>query len=381
MISNPQYCIAYLIVDAFCFALTLVALRSASQDTGSETQVRFFKLLLLSNLLFVSFDALWALLLLSGLFQPSSTTLSFVNGMALLFVVLCAYFWMCFTLAYFEHKLAYNFNMRLLAAAPVASAIVVHLYGIAVNQNVILSGDGTISYGFAHTAILLCAMFYLLVATITAIKRYLAATYTQERLICLVFISFMVGPVLAAVFDTLVPNSPIAAPAITLAIMVVILYLKDSRISTDGLTGLNNRRRTDTYLEASIEHTSPENPVTLFMIDIDKFKQINDNYGHLEGDRALRLVAETLRRVCNQLDAFAGRWGGDEFVIICTQPLDGGPQQVVESIHRSLSEAINESQLPYKLSCSVGYTACNTPNITANALLEEADRLLYEQKQ
>ena len=99
----------------------------------------------------------------------------------------------------------------------------------------------------------------------------------------------------------------------------------------------------------------------VMMIDIDHFKEINDTYGHAEGDRALILVAEALKKICERVrvPVFLGRYGGDEFTIFIQDPQEDGalPEQVAQAIREALAEKQLENRLPYELKASIGCEA------------------------
>jgi diguanylate cyclase (GGDEF)-like protein len=104
----------------------------------------------------------------------------------------------------------------------------------------------------------------------------------------------------------------------------------------DSLTGLHNRRAYDEMLVAEVGRARRlDLPLTVGMVDIENFKQINDNYGYAEGDRCLREVARTLRDNLRQPD-FCFRWGGDEFAVI----LAGTPADETEPIGERLHAEI-----------------------------------------
>lgn len=85
----------------------------------------------------------------------------------------------------------------------------------------------------------------------------------------------------------------------------------------DKLTGLNNRRSFDLYFERKIKEAKiNKTPLSLIICDIDKFKSLNDTYGHDVGDDFLRLMAETLKQNTRKESDFVSRWGGEEFVIV-----------------------------------------------------------------
>ena len=258
---------------------------------------------------------------------------------------------------------------------------VMYVVGFVMDLNFVVTPDGSTENGPMYIAITVVSAAYLVAATASSMVQYSRATSATERRTCLVFISFMVAPAAAAVFDAFIPNMPIMAPAMMVSIILVFLSLQESRISNDALTGLNNRRRADAYLEDTLAHASHDQPVLLFMVDMNRFKEINDTYGHLEGDRALQLMADALRAACAKTNAFIARWGGDEFVVICAQDASGiDPARMVNSIQESLSSRARGAKVAYAPTCTIGYAKCETPTKDVRSAISEADRMLYENK-
>lgn len=152
---------------------------------------------------------------------------------------------------------------------------------------------------------------------------------------------------------------------------------------TDPLTTLANRKHLDRTLLQAVDHAAISGePLTVLMIDVDKFKDFNDTWGHLTGDQVLRLVAMSIKGAVRPQDT-AARFGGEEFAIILpTSSLKGGHlvaeriRQTVmsrELVKRSTGEALG------RLTVSIGI-ASFTPGDTAALLLERADRCLLEAK-
>ena len=148
---------------------------------------------------------------------------------------------------------------------------------------------------------------------------------------------------------------------------------------TDELTGVPNRRALLTRLAPLLE--APNNRIhALLIIDIDHFKSINDQYGHPEGDEALKLVAARLRAEVHE-PAFIGRLGGEEFAVVVP---DSGPQA-----GRQLAERFRESVMTIdtrrwladrRLTVSVGVTVSRIAGDTPSHMLQRADAALYDAK-
>ena len=375
-----DFCIAYVIVDVLCLILTVIVASNVSRDSGSEMQVRYFFLLLTSFLVFVVFDAVWALLVFSKLFDAPPWLLGIVNGINVTSVALSGYFWLCFCLARFESQVTDRRELRILCALPVLAVVPLHVFGHFTRQNVIFGPDGSISYGVIHVMVTLVPLLYITAATVIALNRYRRATSRSERRTCLVFVLFMLAPLAAGITDVFVPDMPVAAAGAMVSIIFVIMHMQESRISNDALTGLNNRRRADAYLEEAIGRSSEENPLFFFIVDMDRFKSINDTYGHLEGDHALQMMANALRKTCSRLNVFAARWGGDEFVLIGFLAPTQDPEQVEGLIQEALDAEAQSARVAYRLACSVGYARCLSATTKRDRFVADADKMLYEKK-
>ena len=157
--------------------------------------------------------------------------------------------------------------------------------------------------------------------------------------------------------------------------------IQSKQIYNDALTGLNNRSRLNIYLDDRIKNASERRPVALYMIDVNRFKQINDEYGHLEGDNSLKLIATALRTAGDRYNGFVARYGGDEFCII-TDGNDTPPVDIIKNINVILDkEQNNIPDRKYSVSVSIGYAVCKGEKITSSSLVKEADESLYLYKQ
>lgn len=153
--------------------------------------------------------------------------------------------------------------------------------------------------------------------------------------------------------------------------------------TTDGLTGLLNRRALNDILRHEIDRASRYNTdLSLIICDIDMFKAINDSYGHTAGDRALQLVAETLKSALRKAD-IPGRYGGDEFMVILPETPLSGAQSLAEKIRFAVFE--RALALPgnngVRLSLSLGVSSRCSPLDDLDTLVALADTALYSAKQ
>lgn len=148
--------------------------------------------------------------------------------------------------------------------------------------------------------------------------------------------------------------------------------------SYDSLTGVNNRNSFFLLAHQVLHEASRYNrPFTLAFFDLDNFKQVNDRKGHLEGDRALKLVADVLRSSLRQADIVA-RFGGDEFVVLLPETDQTVAESVLRKLQSMLLDAMKENNWP--ITFSIGAVACQSFQFAIDDLLQLADRYLYSVK-
>jgi diguanylate cyclase (GGDEF)-like protein len=149
---------------------------------------------------------------------------------------------------------------------------------------------------------------------------------------------------------------------------------------TDMLTGLPNRRRFDEeFARAFGSSLRRSSPLSIALIDIDRFKQYNDHFGHQAGDEALRRIAAAIAESVGRSGDVAARYGGEEFVVILEETTRSGAVGVGERIRNAVLAAGIPAPSGRPLSVSVG-VAARLPGSTAEELLRQADSALYEAK-
>lgn len=146
---------------------------------------------------------------------------------------------------------------------------------------------------------------------------------------------------------------------------------------TDELTGIANRRAFAVLARREIARaTKYQRPLSILFLDIDRFKSINDRFGHAAGDRALKMVAEKMERQMREGDVIA-RLGGDEFVMLLPQTQAAEAAKVAERICRAVMSAVtDELGATFTTTVSVGVGQW-VPNETIDHLLARADAALY----
>jgi diguanylate cyclase (GGDEF)-like protein len=158
----------------------------------------------------------------------------------------------------------------------------------------------------------------------------------------------------------------------------------------DQLTDMPNRRHFDNRLRVEWGRATRENvPISLLMMDVDHFKNYNDTYGHQQGDKALRMIANVLTQSLKRTSDFPARWGGEEFTALLPNTDSGGGLVIAEQIRENIETAVipHDSGLVTKLTLSIGVFA-HTPTAfspesatcSIDEFISRADKALYNAK-
>ena len=146
---------------------------------------------------------------------------------------------------------------------------------------------------------------------------------------------------------------------------------------TDSLTGLLNRRYIEARLAEEIKRSNRHGfPMSFMMLDVDNFKSYNDQYGHPEGDEALKLVGNVIRETLRGADV-AARFGGEEFSILLPQTTSDEAITIAERIRHNIE---NTEFAKRGVTVSIGVASCSAELCASADLISAADRALYEAK-
>jgi diguanylate cyclase (GGDEF)-like protein len=153
----------------------------------------------------------------------------------------------------------------------------------------------------------------------------------------------------------------------------------EARASTDGLTGLPNRRYFDEFCALLSRRRRAEDSVGVLMIDIDKFKAINDRHGHQVGDEVLRAVAAAIVGAVREDDVPA-RYGGEEFAVLLRNPTLDVAVEVGERVREAVAALDLDRLGVATVRVSVGAAVADDPEEPITTTIEQADRALFDAK-
>lgn len=157
--------------------------------------------------------------------------------------------------------------------------------------------------------------------------------------------------------------------------------LADARLQarTDDLTGLPNRRSFLELAQAALERRTPSGRLVMLLVDLDRFKSINDSFGHEIGDVLLQQIGPRLRSVVRPTDVIA-RLGGDEFGIVLVDADEAYASDIASRLHDQLRRPFELDGIDVTLDASIGIALCPQHGDGTNVLLQRADIAMYQAK-
>lgn len=217
----------------------------------------------------------------------------------------------------------------------------------------------------------------ILVAFVITVKN--RKRLEKKYFLSLVF--FAIPPFVCIILQITFYGMSLMLNGVVLSLLVVFLNIQNRNIYTDYLTGVNNRKKLDTYLKEKISTSTEDKSFSAILIDLNNFKSINDTFGHDMGDNALETTAKLLKS-CLRSNDFIARYGGDEFFIVLDVSNRIDLEAMVCRINNCIERSNESSSQSYKLGFSMGYAVYDYhSHMKAEEFQKHVDILMYENKQ
>ena len=374
-----DYFFFYMESNIVCIVVLAILLINDKLHSSQQEKQIWFNRTLIAHILYFTSDIFWAAVL-SGQLPSSRLLVGFFNLANYILLSLLAYEWFMYMAVTEDLPLRKSRKQRILWLLPMLISIVVIVIAYIAAPTFWISESGDLNDWY-YPMMVAAPIIYLLSAFVfSLINSRKTESRDKKRLFLLIGI-YPLGVLSFGLIQTFMLEGPLFCFGCTIMMTFFYIHSMQALISVDSLTRLNNRGQINRYMEQLRYRENMQ--LYVMMIDIDRFKEINDTCGHAEGDRALILVAEALRQVCGRVNCpiFLGRYGGDEFTVFIQNPEDGDlPEQVAEIIRSAIAEKQQENHLLYNLQVSIGFDALQGRNDTVEACLVRADKKLYEDK-
>ena len=358
----------YIAGNVVClFILGLLYLKNRN---NKETKSQYFNYIVISLALYFIGDALWSLCYFK-LVPNSDILIKFARMTYYTASAFLGYLWFVYIEIILGSSLVYNKKKRRLLHIPIAVAAI---YAIII----CLFFDPSIKNIFGYLTAFSLVIEPFLFVIIAGIRVLIKQTKLKNNILRKRYLNMALWPIvilLVSVIQLFFAEIPVFCFGATIIVLALYIYNQDSLISTDPLTGIYNRNMLNNYISNGMDNNYT---YYILMIDIDRFKSINDTYGHLEGDKALKYMAKLISNVANKNGDFYARYGGDEFIIISKEENEENIINLIKSINLLLIKT--KEDLGYAFTTSIGYAIYNKDK-TIKEKIKIADQNLYKAKE
>ena len=345
-----------------------------------EKQIKYDHALIAFMLYFVS-DALWAAVI-AGMLPRNRFIVVTTNFLNCILMAAITYRWLIYVMAVEQIPKRDKPLTRFVILIPFLLSTAALIFTFLFAPDLLLSSD--LELQPLYSVFLIAVPIIYIVAILGyAMKRAIAAESLIERRNHLVVGLFPLLVVFGGLAQVIVMSeTPIFCFSSTILMLIFYIGSMKTQISTDPLTGLNNRGQLANYVaqKSNIHH---ENRLTIvIMLDINDFKLINDTYGHAEGDRALILVSNALKEVVrnHSIPMFLARYGGDEFILVAHPTSESEIDAIICEIRERIEARCRMEGTPYTISIGAGYDKLAGETDTFQKCMQRADEKLYEDK-
>lgn len=376
-----DYFIYYAESTIICLIVfSMMFVRDLFKVDKQEKQIKYDQALISFMLYFIS-DLFWAAVI-SGVLPKNRFTVTAANFFNSVFMGGITYMWLRYAMAVEgtprrdETRTKFAFFSPYLLSAAVLIILFVFTPDLLMDDELKIRPLYYLFLIVVPTVYISAALFY----TMRRAKREESLIEKKKHLSVGLFPVSVVAGGLLQIF--ILPNTPIFCYCCTLLMLRFYLQAMDTQISLDPLTGLNNRGQLMRYVSQKANVFMEGRSTFVVMFDVNDFKQINDVYGHAEGDRALTIIADSMKKVTqsHNMPIFLGRYGGDEFILIAHPVQKNEIDPMIDEIRVQIDARCRAEGTPYDLSVGAGYDELTNEKDALQKCLERADRNLYLDK-
>lgn len=368
-------------INIFCILIMLLLIYKTSGALQMASQ-QVFRRAMWAQVIFFAADCV-AYLMIQGAIPGEDLSIELAKTAYFLATTTMCFDWMM----YFEHirssKIARNRKIYLLLAIPIFLQVILSLFNLkngffyqSVGKNYQRGSLFIIQYFIAYTYVLLAI-----------IRAFLAGVHRDnyvDRDNLMTMWLFPVLPGIAGIIQFIRPELPLACAALTLATLLLYFNFLMNAISLDPLTKIYNRKQLMWAVSKAMkvaEAEGEEGKLAFLLIDANLFKSINDTYGHIEGDEALKRIADALSLATKHMKhTTVARYGGDEFVVLGKFQSQEEIKKLCVKIHETLKDLNEKAKAPYNLTVTIGVARYYSQIRTVREFIARADKKLYEEK-
>ncbi|MBO5895869.1 MAG: GGDEF domain-containing protein [Clostridia bacterium] len=374
--ENVLYCT----LNVFCVMVLVTILKKLHISVDKRTSQIMLKWFIIASVVLCTSDVAWGILDFTNSWVAMPYLSFVVNSIYHAFTGVVAYLWFLFSESEQDSRIV---RSKLgLAISIIPLIVLVGVVGGSASTGWIFRIDSTGEYqrGDWYLILITICFAYLFVTSARMFGKSLMKKHYVKRQYYRSMSSFCIAPAVAGVLQVIFKGSPMLSAGVAFAALQVYMNFTEQLATVDSMTKLNNRKQLESHLYNKMKSYNDSRDLTVFIMDLDYFKGINDEYGHVEGDEAIMIAAEAIRRLVYKYNFFGSRYGGDEFVVVAETAKDYKPKEFITELNNELVKLAGERGKPYTLHFSVGYKRYDSSIRDIPTFIAKADEGLYHIK-
>lgn len=377
-----NFLFVYIEINVICILLCVIVNFMVGGDLRNQREVLVFRAMTIVYMFMLAIDC-FTQLTFRQVISVDPLLLGITYALHMSGLSLMAFLWLQFMEFEIDAEISRSKTFWAVFGIPLIVNLILIFTSIKTGLLFRINENGVYERGPYFSIQMYVSYFYFLVAAMHAVFEAARETSPIRRRHLFIVASYIIIPSIGGLLQIVFSNGvPVVAPSIAVCIFFIFTNIQREQIHHDALTGLDNRKSLSSHLDDMISKVTESQPFYLYILDADDFKKVNDVHGHQAGDKALKIIAEALKSPGIGCDRFVARFGGDEFVVLASNlPGDwGSPQEYSDHVNKELARLTDESGLGFKVSVSAGYAKCISNLTDPTMLMEEADKMLYENK-
>ena len=377
----PAYFLHYLQSNAVCLVIFGIMLgHNLLKKDRAERQIKF-DLTLIAFMTYFVVDTIWAGVI-AGVIPNALPLVLILNFLNYLIMAGITFAWLRYAMAVEQVQDRDKPSKILLMLIPFFLSTLALIVTYVAKPDALLD-ENRLTLPLYHVFLVTVPIIYIVASLVYSLRRVKDETNESEKRKFLYVGFFPMIVIVGGLAQVLLLNGESALFCSCCTVFMLIFYIQamEKQISVDPLTGLNNRGQLARYISQS-SGAHKDGATYILMIDVNDFKRINDTFGHAEGDRALLIVADALKKIVDgrAFPTFLGRYGGDEFILIAHTPSETEIERMIGEIRERIKEDCFLQDTPYVVFVGIGYDKVGGDADTFQQCIARADDNLYLDK-
>ena len=376
------YVFYYVQAHIACILLLSIVFYKIVRGVNKQASQIYLGNLVVTLMLYYMAEIFWALVD-GNIISSAPTMLYLSNIFTYILISVAAYYWYIISEALQRDKLIEKTVLRRLLATPVLVSALLVVTAYRTGLVFYVDENGKLVNGSFYVILVIVPFAYLIASSVKSFSRFANKDRYVDRNIYFMIGVFPFAPIILGALQAIYWRVPFLCYGTVAAVYYVYLTTQDNLISIDPLTQTNNRNQLYKYLVQKMRSEEQGLSLFLIMVDIDRLRDINEAYGHAEGDRALNRVATAIKDACqgSRSRMFVSRYGADEFVVVAEMAYRAEAAWLADQIKNEVKRATNVDAAPYDIHVSIGISQYDyQAPVTIQSFIARADSDLYQNK-